>query len=515
MRPFEIGETRGLLVRFSDGLQAFSGLCPHAQAPLHEGALCGKRLVCPWHQSVFDLSDGTLLEPPALDGLARYAVRVEGDNVLVTLPVPPAAPPPPRVSAGDRTVFIVGAGAAGQVAAETLRRENFDGRIVLVGLEPEPPYDRTNLTKHFLSGQATREDLPLRRDPGFFDTIAVERKIAAVERLDARGKTATFTGGETLSYDAAILAIGGTPKPLDVPGADNPRVCLLRTVADAERILALVPGKGARVVAVGASFVAMEAVSSLRQRGMEVTVVSPDEVPFERPFGREIGASIRHLHETNGVEFLSRARVARFEEAPGGVTVILEKGRRLAADVVLVAVGVRPATGFVTGVERDKDGGITVDEFLHAGHDLYAAGDIASFPLPPTSAGDGERVRIEHWRVAQQHGALAARNIARPDDPMDLSTSGFVPFFWTFHFGQRMNHVGHARGWNEIVFDGDPKAPPFVAYYLRAGHTVAATGTHRDADLAAVHELLRLGRGPTAAELHTAKGHATGLLHES
>lgn len=509
MRPFEIGETKGLLVRLPDGLHAFNGLCPHARAPLHEGVLCGKRLVCPWHQSVFDVADGSLLDPPSLDGLERYSLRIEGDDVLVTLPEAPAPPPAPRARNGRRTVLIVGAGAAGQVAAETLRRENFDGRIVLVGPEPEPPYDRTNLTKHFLSGQAKRDDLPLRRDPGFFDTIGVEHKIAAVECLDAPGKTATFTGGETLCYDAAILATGGVPRPLDVPGADNPRVCLLRTVADAERILALVPDKGARVVAAGASFIAMEAVSSLRQRGLEVTVVSPDEIPFERQLGREIGASIRHLHEANGVEFLPRARVVRFEERPAGMTVVLEDGRRLEADAVLVGVGVRPATDFVTGIEREKDGGIVVDEHLHAGHDLYAAGDIASFPMPANVG----HVRIEHWRVAQQHGALAARNIARPAHPLSLTASGFVPFFWTFHFGQRMNYVGHAHQWDEIMFSGDPKSPPFAAYYLRGGRTVAAAGTHRDADLAAIHELLRLGHGPTADELRTAGYRATALLH--
>ena len=511
MRPFEIGEVKGLLVRLPDGLHAVSGLCPHAKAPLHEGALCGRRLVCPWHQSVFDVSDGALLDPPALDALERYAVRVEDDEVFVTLPEMPAPAAAAFVPSGQRTILIAGAGAAGQVAAETLRREGFRGRIVLAGREPEPPYDRTNLTKHFLSGKAKREDLPLRGDPGFFDGLGVERKVSTVERLDAPAKTATFADGESLSYDAAVLATGGLPRSLDVPGVDGPRVCLLRTVADAERVLALVPAKGARAVAVGASFIGLEAVSSLRQRGVEVTVVSPDEIPFERQLGREIGASIRHLHEANGVRFIPCAKVARFEDSAGELTIHLEDGRRLAADVAMVGVGVRPATDFVRGVAREKDGGIAVDEFLHAGHDLYAAGDIASFPLPQ-NLGHGERVRIEHWRVAQQHGALAARNLARPDQPMDLAGSGFVPFFWTYHFEQRMNHVGFARDWDEIVFDGDPQAPPFVAYYLRDGRTVAATGTHRDADLAATHELLRLGRGPTAAELRAVGGRAQQIL---
>ena len=504
MRPFEMGETKGLLVRLPDGFHAVSGLCPHAKAPLHEGALCGHRVVCPWHQSVFDVTDGALREPPALDGLEHFAVRVQRDEVFVTLAPSPQDPAPgaPGLPSGNRrTVLIVGAGAAGQMAAETLRREGFDGRVVLVGPEPDAPYDRTNLSKHFLSGQARREDLPLRPDAGFLDKLGVERRVGAVSRLDARRKTATLDDGETVAYDAAILATGGVPKPLDIPGADHPRVCLLRNVADAERLLKLTAGKNASALAIGASFIGLEAVSSLAQRGVRTTVLSSDDVPFERQFGREVGASIRRLHEQNGVRFLAGAKAERIEPTPGGgVAVVLTGGGRIEADVAVVGVGVRPATDFVEGVERAKDGGVLVDGCLHAGHDLYAVGDIANFPLPAAGHAE-ERVRIEHWRVAQQHAALAARNVARPDARESLHTAGFVPFFWTFHFGQRMNYVGHASAWDEIVLDGDPEKPPFLAYYVRDGRAVAAVGTHRDADLASMHELLRLERAPTLEQL--------------
>ncbi len=493
---FEIGGEKVLLIRLPDGLHAVSGLCPHARAPLHEGALCGHRLVCPWHQSVFDVTSGELLDPPALDALPSFPVRTENGDVFVTLP--DASPParPSQTTKKDRTVLIVGAGAAGQVAAERLRAEGFDGRIVLVGPEPEAPYDRTNLTKHYLSGKARREDLPLRREPDFFEKIGVERKIDAVVRLVASAKSATLASGEILTYDAAILATGGTPKPLDVPGAGSPRARTFRTVADADEVIKLATGTRKRVVAIGANFIGLEAVSSLAQRGATVTVLSPDEIPFERQLGREVGESLRRLHEKNGVRFLPGAKVASFEDSPNELTIVLADGTRLAADVAMIGVGVRPATDFIVGVERERDGGITVDETLHAAHDLYAVGDLANFPL-----GSGERARIEHWRVAQQHAALAARNIARPGAPLTLRDTGFVPFFWTYHFEQRMNYVGYAHEWDEVILDGDPQTPPFVAYYVRDGHTVAAAGTHRDADLAAMHELFRLHRAPTAAQL--------------
>ena len=500
MKPVEAAGTKILLVRLADGLHAVSGLCPHAQAPLHEGALCGTRLVCPWHQSVFDVTSGSLLEPPSLDGLARYPVRCDGDEVIVTLP--PPAPRPAGRPAGeqrDRTVLIVGAGAAGQAAAETLRAEGCDKRVIMVGPEPDAPYDRTNLSKHFLSGQAQRDALPLRRDPAFFERLGVERRVDTVVALDARRKTATLGSGETLSYQAAILATGGAPKVLPVPGADGPRVCLLRSVADAERVLSLLPGTGGRVVVIGGSFIALEAAASLTQRGTKVTVLSPTEIPFEKQLGREIGRSIRRLHERNGVRFLPSTKAASFQEAGNAVSVTLENAGQIVADAVVVGIGVRPATEFVEGVRRDPAGGVLVDEYLQAADGLYAVGDIASFPWP----GDGadRRIRIEHWRVAQQHAALAARNIARAGNRVTLAQSGFVPFFWTFHFGQRMNYVGHAERWDEIVFDGDAEQPPFIAYFLREGQTVAAAGTHRDADLAAMHELLRLGKAPRAQQL--------------
>ena len=505
LHPVGAGGVKLLLVRLPEGLHAVEALCPHAQAPLAEGALCGRRLVCPWHHSVFDVADGALLDPPALDGLHTYPVRVEAGHVFVTLPEKLSEPPrvshPATAASGrDRTVAVIGAGAAGEAAVEALRSEGFDGRVVLIGREQEPPYDRTNLSKHFLTGDAGEDKLPL-RPPGFLAGLNVERMVKTVRSLDVPARTVRFSDGSDLRYDGALLAAGSVPKNLDVPGADLPGVGTLRTLADARRLLGAVAGKGKRVAVLGASFIGLEVVSSLRQRGLEVAVVSPVEIPFERQLGRAVGESLRRLHEKNGVRFHLGEEVVRLTGDAGGVREIhLKSGGVVAAEIVVVGIGVRPATDFVRGVELAEDGGLAVDEHLHAGHGLYAAGDLANFPLVHHSGGE-RRARIEHWRVAQQHARLAARNLAVGEPQFTLADDGFVPFFWTFHFGQRLNYVGHAGGDDEVILDGDPRQPPFLAYYLRDDQVIAAAGTHRDADLAAMHELLRTGKTPSLERL--------------
>ena len=329
----------------------------------------------------------------------------------------------------------------------------------------------------------------------------MERRVGTVTSLDAPAKSVRFDDGATLRYDGALLATGSVPKTLDVPGADLPGVWTLRTVADAQRLVGAVGSGGKRVAVIGASFIGLEVVSSLRQRGVEVAVISPVAIPFERQLGPAVGESLRRLHEENGVRFHLREEVARLTEAAGGVKEIhLKSGGVVAAETVVVGVGVRPAADFVHGVESAQDGGVVVDAHLHAGHGLYAAGDLANFPLTHP-AGGSRRVRIEHWRVAQQHARLAARNLAADEPRFTLADEGFVPFFWTFHFGQRMNYVGHASGTDEVILDGDPRRPPFLAYYARDGQVLAAAGTHRDADLAAIHERLRTGKMPSPERL--------------
>jgi NADPH-dependent 2,4-dienoyl-CoA reductase/sulfur reductase-like enzyme/nitrite reductase/ring-hydroxylating ferredoxin subunit len=457
----EVGGEKILLVRDGDAVRAYAAECPHAGGPLVEGAVCGGRIVCPWHKGAFRVSDGALLEPPPLGALARYPVRVDaGGAVFVSSGKIPPEPPPMQANDAP-AIVIVGAGAAGTAAAAALRGFGFGGTIALIGREPGPPYDRTSLSKFVVSGEMPPGEVPPLLPPGFFAEQRIERIEAEAVRLDATAKRVHLEDGRSLPYDAALVAVGGAPKRLDVPGADLPGVHVLRDRPHAGAILAGAP-QGARAVILGASFIGLEVASALRKRGVEVTVVSPEPVPFGKQFGPRLGAVFKDLHEANGVAFRLGTQASRLEGSGRVEAVVLEDGTRLAADLVVAGVGVRPATGFVEGIELAKDGGIPVDAAMRAAADaLYAAGDVALFPLP----GEAEPTRIEHWRVAQQHARVAARNMLG----VTQERYAGVPFFWTYHYGKRFDYLGHASEWDDVVVEGDTGTHVFVALLVKEG----------------------------------------------
>jgi apoptosis-inducing factor 3 len=472
MLGVEIGEQKLLLVRSGEQILAFDGLCPHAGAPLAEGVRCGDRVICPWHKATFDLRTGALVEPPAVDALARYPARIEDGRVLVSLEsMPPTGDGAPATD--GRCFVILGAGAAGQSAAQTLREEGFGGRLVMVSHEPELPYDRTVLSKYKLSGEPGGEKTPL-QDADFYTRHRIERRRAEIAEVDAASARVRFADGSALIYDAALLATGGIPKAPKLAGADLGGVFLLRTAADSDAILAGA-GKSRRAVVVGGGFIGMEVAASLRERGVEVTVVMPESAPFERPLGPMIGAVFARLHEQKGVVLRTGENVASFE-GDGAVTAVrLASGERLPADLVVIGGGIRPATDMLRGVTLREDGGVLVDRHLRAADKLFAAGDVAAFPL----YGDGQPVRVEHWRVAQQHGRHAALAMLGRDAPFDA-----VPYFWTIHFLKRLDYVGRATEWDDIVVDGDLQKPAFIALYVKAGRVDAVIGWDRDQDIA-------------------------------
>lgn len=491
MKEFTAGETNILLARVNDQFHAVSANCPHYGAPLAEGALCGTRLVCPWHHAVFNVVNGDLEEPPALDALVSYDVRVEGERVMVSLPEVTQERRPVRMVKCDaladpRQFVIIGAGAAGYAAAQTLREEGFRGNVVMITRENRVPYDRPNLSKDYLHGHADPEWMPL-RTPEFFNEHDIRVVLnKEVTRVDAAAKTITFDSGETMEYDAALVATGGAPVRLNIPGSDLKNVCILRSFADADSIIETA-SHSRRCVVVGASFIGMEAAYSLRERGLDVTVVAPSSEPFELTLGREVGAVFRRMHEKHGVRFKLGSIVYGFEGSHNVEAVTLDNGERIETDMVVVGVGVRPVTRFLDGVELDHAGAVVVDSRLRAAEGLYAAGDVVSFP----DARTGERVRIEHWRTAQQQGRIAARNMLGHDLVFDR-----VPFFWTRQFDSALLYVGHATSWDEIVYQGNVFGHDFLAFYVKDNRVLAVAGMNRDREMAAIEELMRLGQMP-------------------
>jgi apoptosis-inducing factor 3 len=485
MKEVLAGERPILLVRVEGKYHAYAPTCPHQGAPMVEGVLRGRHLRCPWHQSVFDAATGDLLEPPALDALCAYDLRVEGKDVIVALPESAEPGPAPTVAGYDpvadsRTFAVLGAGAAGIAAVETLRQEGYRGRLVLVSREKALGYDRTELSKRYLRDPAAKQ--PFIRPDDFRARLGIEELAGhEVREVNAPARTITFADGSVLRFDKALLATGGEPRRLGVDGEDLPNVFVLRSLGDCERIREFAAAGAKRAVVVGASFLGMEVAASLAHRGLAVTVVAPDHVPFRKVFGEAIGRMYQGLHEENGTTFRLGSQVQRFE-GTGPLRVALSGGESLDADLAVVCVGVRPATGYLKGVDVNEDGSVTVDPFMRLTAEVFAAGDIARFPDWRT----GEMVRIEHWRLAMQQGRLAARNML----DRKVQYRG-LPFFWTSQHGLVVQYVGCAPTWDEIIFDGEPKQRDFVAYYLRAGHLLAAAGCNQERKMCVIAEVMR------------------------
>jgi NADPH-dependent 2,4-dienoyl-CoA reductase/sulfur reductase-like enzyme/nitrite reductase/ring-hydroxylating ferredoxin subunit len=478
MKEVTIEETTILLARVGESYHALTPHCPHYGAPLAKGALFDGRIVCPWHHACFDAATGDLLEPPSLDALACHPVTIENGEVIVHLPedVPDRRTPAMagRDAAVSDSVAIIGGGAAGYMAAQTLREDGFTGRVVMITRENRPPYDRPNLSKDYLHGEADPEWMPLRSEE-FFREHDIELMLETeVTRVDAGSRTVTFGNGRSEVFGKILLATGGTPRRLEIPGAELANVHMLRSFADADAIIGSAEG-ASRAVVVGASFIGMEAAFSLRKRGLEVTVVGPEPVPFSRSLGHEIGSLFQSLHESNGVAFRLGATVVGFEGRDHVASVVLESGEKLPADLVIVGIGVAPATSILHGVELGKDGSVTVDEHLMAAEGVYAAGDIARYPDPHT----GEPTRVEHWRAAIQQGRVAAHNMAGRRETFDR-----LPFFWTQQFGRSLRYIGHATEWDEIIWNGDVDSFSFIAYYIHGGKVVAAASMGHDTTMA-------------------------------
>jgi len=462
-----VGGEAVLLARRGSEWFAVGAACTHYSGPLPQGLIVDDTVRCPWHHACFSLRTGAVLRPPALGDLPCWEVEVGDGLVRVGAkrerPRRPASP-----ARAPESVLIVGGGAAGVVAAETLRREGFQGRVTIVDPDHDPPYDRPNLSKDYLAGNAPEEWIPL-HPPEFYRDQGIElRQGARVASIDPAGRRVQLADGVSLPFGALLLATGAAPVRLAPElEAGSPKVHYLRSLADSRRIVGAAH-EGGRAVVLGASFIGLEVAASLRTRKLSVHVVAPDQRPLERVLGRQLGDFVRRLHEEHGVVFHlgQKARAV----AEGWVT--LENGQRLAADLLVAGIGVRPNVALAEAAGLALDRGISVNERLETSvPGIFAAGDIARWPDPRT----GERIRVEHWVVAQRQGQTAARNILGAGERFDA-----VPFFWSRHYDDSIDYVGHAERWDSVTVEGDLEAKNVAVRFLKGGKLLALATVGRE-----------------------------------
>ena len=457
-----------LLVRRGGEWFAIGATCTHYGAPLIDGLLEGETLHCPWHHACFSVRSGEAVRAPALDPLPRWRIEVRGDSVYAGEKLGRAPALSPLGGAGaPHAIVIVGGGAAGHSAAETLRREGYAGRLTVLSADAAGPVDRPNLSKGLLAGSAAADSIPL-RSPAYYREQGIDLVLTArVTAIDAVGRRVTLANGSEYAYDRLLLATGAEPVRLDVPGADLPHVHTLRTFADG---LALAESAklARRAVVVGASFIGLEVAASLRARNVEVDIVAPGKVPMEKVLGREVGAAFRRMHESHGVRFHLGTTPASIDAQ----AVTLQNGERLAADLVVVGIGVRPALALAEQAGLAIDHGVQVDAYLETSvPGIFAAGDIARWP----DAVSGERLRVEHWQVAQQQGATAARNMLGRRQKY-----ASVPFFWTEQYDFSLIYVGHAERFDVAEVAGDLDAHDATITYRAGGVVLAVATIYRD-----------------------------------
>ena len=508
MKTIELGEGKEILLsKIDDKFFAIGAHCTHYGAPLAEGFLNGDRIVCPWHHACFNAKNGDLLEPPARDSLPNFKVSVEGNNVYVELPEElPFSRMPDMVKkdteAEKRKFVIAGAGVAGNAAAQAMREAGFKGEIIMITGENHPPYDRPNLSKEYLQGEAEPDWMPLRSDD-FYKEYGIELKLKTiVNAVDVANKNLSLGNDETLKYDKLLLTTGGIPRKLNIPGSDLKNIFYLRSFDDADNIIGAA-NNAKKAVVIGASFIALESAFGLKKRGLDVTVAAPENLPFEKIFGEEIGSLIKKQHESEGIKFKLGNRISEFKGDSAVNKVMLKDNSEIETDLVLVGIGVKPATEFLEGINLVDDGSIMVDKHFHATQDVYAAGDIATFADPLFGSG----VRIEHYRTAEQEGRIAGFNMAGKS--IEFRSD---PFFWTVQAGLTINYVGHVKDWDEIIIDGNVHQKEFIAYYIKDNIILAAAGINKDKDMAVIQELIRLNKMPEPEALRDHSANIHNLL---
>lgn len=495
-----------LITRDEDKFSAFDGKCPHAGADLGDGLRCGNRVICPWHHGSFDSRDGTLLEPVAMRGLTQYELTDEGDSLIVNT----AAKIDKRVANDKMTethTIIVGGGGAGFMTANQLRHTGYGGKITLISQDDKAPYNRPLLSKMFLAGKmdekylmlgganwARNNDIDLRLNQTVSEILPNERTIVIT---DADGTS------EQKTADFLVVATGAEPKIPPFKGAELDGVYTLRSMDDAKEIKSASDNK--HVVIVGTGFIGMEVASALMEAGKaaSITVVGRSRRVMANIVSEAVSNALIKLHEDKGVNFAFGAGVNKIN-AGGNSTdnksakvssVTLSDGSTLAADMVILGTGVAPRIQLLNEVNAPD--GVQVDEHLQLRDGVYALGDIAK------ATNQMGRMRIEHWRVALQHGLVTAAAILNEDNVDSLAER--IPFFWTGQYGKSLRYSGHAATPDNGILFGSPDNLDYIEYYFdddgEDTRASAASSLGRDKELIAFSELLRRGHAPTRAQI--------------
>jgi NADPH-dependent 2,4-dienoyl-CoA reductase/sulfur reductase-like enzyme/nitrite reductase/ring-hydroxylating ferredoxin subunit len=467
-----VGETQVLLARVDGKVRAFNASCTHYGGPLGEGVRVGDTIGCPWHHACFSLKTGEAQGAPAFFPLDRWKVELKWGKAVVKKREKPRKPKPAKLGAKPpERVIIIGGGAAGFACAERLRGLGWKGELTLLSDDQDLPVDRPNLSKDYLAGSAPEEWMPL-RDEAFYREQEIDLRLAqTVAAVDPGVRKVMLEDGQSLPYDALLIATGAEPVRLDGL-KDAKDVFTLRSFADCRAIIARAARARAAIV-VGAGFIGMEAAASLNARGLDVHVVAPEQVPMERQLGPELGRFLAGLHRANGVELHLGRTVASFE----GGRARLDDGSEIAGDFLLVGVGVRPRVELARRAGLRVDHGVKVDGRMRTSAPgssalgIWAAGDIAEYPDPRT----GEAVRIEHWVVAERQGQVAA------EDMLGVKTAyEDAPFFWTHQFGAELRVSGLAGHFDEVEVDGSIEDRDCEVRYLKGGRLTAVATLGRD-----------------------------------
>lgn len=500
-----------LITRDDDEFRAFDGKCPHAGADLGTGLRCGNRVVCPWHHATFDSRDGTLLEPVATEGLTQYEVTDNGDSLTVN-----TLAKIDKQIANDKLIdthtLIVGGGAAGFMTAHQLRNTGYGGKITLISEDDKAPYNRPLLSKAFLAGTmseeklllggadwASQQDIDVRLNQSISEVLPNERAIII---KDKNGHSDRQTA------DFLVVATGAEPKIPPFKGAELDGVYTLRSMNDAKLIKAA--SHDQRVVIVGTGFIGMEVAAALAQAGTtaSITVIGQNHRVMGSIVSETVSNALIKLHEEKGVQFVFDASVTEIVEVEkvdensgsnfsqvGGIR--LTNGEKVDADIVILGTGVAPRTELFEGVNVPD--GVQVNEHLQLREGVYALGDIAK------ATNQMGRTRIEHWRVALQHGLVTAAAILNDDSVNSLAAR--VPFFWTMQYGKSLRYSGRAETPDNNILFGSPDTLNYIEYYFdddgEDTRASAASTLGRDKELVAFSELLRCGHAPTRAQLNT------------